>query len=384
MVNIDNFIELTRDIHKESSNTIPLHRPFFQGNEKNYLVECIDSTFVSSVGKYVDRAESYCSNYTNTRKAVAVVNGTAALQIALRIIGVNKGDEVITQALTFVATANAIVYNGAKPIFIDVDRDTMGLSPIALENFLSEYAEKRGNQVFNKKTGACIKAVVPMHTFGFLCRITEIKSICNKWGLRLVEDSAEALGSFKNEMSAGSFGDLGVFSFNGNKIVTSGGGGMIVSNEDSLALKAKYLTTTAKRPHHYEYFHDELGYNYRMPNLNAALLLGQLELLDTYRNLKEQTYKSYLKGLSGSDMLLTSIPETTTHWNYWLMSVLLADKKERDYFLDITNKNGIMTRPIWQLMYRLPMYTDCQRDEQLNAEFLEERIVNIPSSARKI
>lgn len=384
MLQIDNFIDLVRDIHEDSTNTIPLHRPFFHGKEKDYLSECIDSTFVSSVGKYVNEVESYTSNYTNTRKAVAVVNGTAALQIALRIIGVNKGDEVITQALTFVATANAITYNGAKPVFIDVDKDTMGLSPKALENFLSEYAEKRGDKIINKKTGAHIKAVLPMHTFGILCRITEIKNICDNWGLHLIEDSAEALGSFKNGLSAGSFGDLGVFSFNGNKIITSGGGGIIVSNIDSLALKAKYLTTTAKKPHPYEYFHDELGFNFRMPNLNAALLLAQLELLDTYRDLKVQTYNSYVNGLSGSDILLTSIPETTTQWNYWLMSVMLESKNERDNFLKITNSKGVMTRPIWQLMYRLPMYAGCQRDEQLNAEFLEERIVNIPSSAKKV
>jgi perosamine synthetase len=378
------FIELAREIHQKPSNIIPLHVPVFHGKEKDYLLECIDSTFVSSVGKYVDEVEFYCASYTGTKKAVAVVNGTAALQIALKLIGVNNGDEVLTQALTFVATANSITYNGAKPVFIDVDRDTMGLSPTALENFLSEFGEKRENEVYNKKTGACIKAVLPMHTFGFLCRIDEIKNICDKWGLPLVEDSAEALGSFKDGKSAGSFGELGIFSFNGNKIITSGGGGIIVTNKESYGLKAKHITTTAKKPHIYEYVHDELGFNFRMPNLNAALLLGQFELLDYYRDLKKKVYENYFDGLSGGNILLMPVPETTTKWNYWLISILLENKTERDIFLKLTNKQGVMTRPIWQLMYRLPMYVNCQRDEQLNAKYLEERVVNIPSSARKI
>jgi len=384
MVNINRFIKVVRDIHRRPSGIIPLHAPVFHGKEKPYLLDCIDSTFVSSVGKYVDKVESIIEEYTGTKRAISVVNGTAAIQVALRLVGVKNGDEVITQALTFVATANSIVYNGAQPIFLDVDRDTMGMSPIALENFLLEYGEKRDGKVLNKSTGARIAAVLPMHTFGFLCRIEEIKRICDEWGIPLVEDAAEALGSFKDEKSAGSFGQIGTFSFNGNKIITSGGGGVLVTNNEDYGTKAKYLTTTAKKPHAYEYFHDQVGYNFRMPNINAALLLAQFEQLEKYRALKERLYTSYINRFSGIDAHLVPIPETTTQWNYWLTSIRLEDKAERDTFLRETNYGGVMTRPIWQLMYRLPMFSHCQKDEQLNAEFLEERIVNIPSSAYEI
>lgn len=384
MANIRKFIEVVREIHREPSGFISLHAPVFQGNEKPYLVDCIDSSFVSSVGKYVDEVESFSSKYTRTKRAVAVVNGTAAIQVALKIVGVKNGDEVITQGLTFVATANSIAYNGAQPIFIDVDRDTMGMSPIALENFLLEFAEKQDGKIINKKTGARIAAVLPMHTFGFLCRIEEIKRVCDEWSLPIVEDAAEALGSFKDEKSAGSYGLLGTYSFNGNKIITSGGGGIIVTNDESFGTQAKYLTTTAKKPHSYEYFHDELGYNFRMPNINAALLLAQFERLEKYIATKEQVYKNYVERLPGINANLMPVPETTTRWNYWLMSIMLENKVERDNFLKETNDSGVMTRPIWQLMHRLPMYSHCQRDEQLNAEFLEERIVNIPSSANEV
>ena len=377
------FIELTRNIY-QTEDFIPLHVPHFCGNEKEYLIETIDSTFVSSVGKYVDEVESSLANYTGTSKGIAVVNGTAAIQIALKLVGVNSGDEVITQALTFVATANSITYNGAKPVFIDVDLDTMGMSPKALRAFLEEHGDKRDNGVYNKKTGKRISAVLPMHTFGFMCRISEIQTICKEWELPLVEDAAEALGSHSEGKSAGSFGSLGAFSFNGNKIITAGGGGMIVTNDKGLGVKAKYLTTTAKKPHAFEYYHDELGYNFRMPNVNAALLLAQLEKLEVYRISKSLVYEKYQSFFDhGSDVgELIPIPETTSRWNFWLMAVQLQNREARDEFLNNTNDQGIMTRPIWRLMYKLPMYSDCQRDDQVNAELLEDLVVNIPSSAK--
>ena len=379
----DTFNSFVRDLYQSKEKFVPLHVPVFNGNEKEYLLETIDSTFVSSVGKYVNQVESFLADYTKTSKGVAVVNGTAAIQVALRLVGVSPGDEVITQALTFVATANSIAHNGAKPVFVDVDRDTMGLSPGALESFLEEYGERRDQGVYNRKTGKRISAVLPMHTFGFMCRISEIQTICNEWGIPCVEDAAEALGSQSEGQSAGSFGSLGAFSFNGNKIITAGGGGVIVSNNIELGIKAKYLTTTAKRPHAFEYFHDELGYNFRMPNVNAALLLAQLEKLEEYRIAKMSVYGKYQNFFNTyfKDAQLMPIPQTTSQWNYWLMSIQLENREARDAFLDTTNSQGVMTRPIWQLMYKLPMYSDCQRDDQRNAEFLEDKIVNIPSSA---
>ena len=380
---IETFNYFVRDLYKRKDGFIPLHVPIFRGKEKEYLLETIDSTFVSSVGKYVDQVESFLADYTKTSKGIAVVNGTAAIQVALRLLEVSPGDEVITQSLTFVATANSIAYNGAKPVFIDVDKDTMGLSPRALKAFLEEYGERRDQGVYNRKTGKRISAVLPMHTFGFMCRISEILNICNEWGIPCVEDAAEALGSQSEGKSAGSFGSLGAFSFNGNKIITAGGGGVIVSNDIALGIKAKHVTTTAKRPHAFEYFHDELGYNFRMPNVNAALLLAQLEKLEDYRVSKSLVYGKYQSffdtNIKGAEVM--PIPASTSQWNYWLMSVQLENREARDEFLDKTNSQGVMTRPIWHLMYKLPMYSDCQRDNQRNAEFLADTIVNIPSSA---
>lgn len=371
-------ISFIQDTFK-SNEFIPLHVPRFVGNEKQYLIDTIDSTFVSSVGAYVDKFESMMQKLTVTKKAVAVVNGTAGIEVALRLVGVNPGDEVLTQALTFVATANAIAYNAASPVFLDVDRDTMGLSPQALSDFLEQYGELREDGCYNKKTGNKIAACLPMHTFGFPVRIDEITKICAKWKIPVVEDAAESLGSEFNGKPTGSFGDLGVFSFNGNKIVTCGGGGAIVSNNIELGEKAKYLTTTAKKPHPYEYYHDELGYNFRMPNLNAALACAQLENLNDFLKSKRNLAESYNRFFKDQDVKFhTEMPNTKA--NYWLMCVELENKKQRDLFLNETNDAKVMTRPIWQLMYKLPMYNDCFRDEQVNAEFLEDRIVNIPSS----
>lgn len=360
---------------------VPLHAPTFRGNEKQYLIDTIDTTFVSSVGAYVDRFELMMTEITNTQKAVAVVNGTAGIQVALRLVGVKKEDEVITQALTFVATANAIAYHHAHPVFIDVDLDTMGLSPVALENFLAEFGELREDGCYNKKSGRKIAACVPMHTFGFPVHLDEIITICNQWKIPVIEDAAESLGSEYKNKPTGSFGNIGVFSFNGNKIVTSGGGGAIVTNHISLGEKAKYLTTTAKVPHPYEYYHDEMGYNFRMPNLNAALACAQLEQLDLFIAEKRslaQEYQNFFK--EKGIQFRSETPNTKA--NYWLMCVELENKNERDLFLKKTNEANVMTRPIWQLMFRLPMYAHCQKDEQKNALFLEERIVNIPSSVR--
>jgi perosamine synthetase len=360
---------------------IGLHEPQFFGNEKKYLAETIDSTFVSSVGAFVDRFELDFASFTQTSKAVAVVNGTAALQVALRLAGVKKEEEVLTQALTFVATSNSILYNQAFPVFLDVDLDTMGMSPKALNTFLEEYGELRKEGCFNKSSGRRIAACMPMHTFGFMCRIDQILAICKTWNIPVVEDAAEALGSSYKGQAAGSFGALAAFSFNGNKIITAGGGGAIVSSNPDLARKAKYLTTTAKVPHPWAYEHDELGYNFRMPNLNAALLCAQLEQFELLKKSKKELFEGYKNSFSESGIKLKPIPDDTD-WNYWLISLEMENEKERDSFLKESNENGVMTRPIWQLMYKLPMYRDCQRDDQKNAEYLEQRIVNIPSSAR--
>ena len=380
MENFSDIIHHIKSLHPKT-DFVPLHAPVFRGNEKQYLIDTINTTFVSSVGAYVDHFEVMMTEITKTKKAIAVVNGTSGIQVALQLVGVKSNDEVLTQALTFVATANAIAYNNAYPVFIDVDLDTMGLSPKALQNFLEQYGELRENGCFNKKTGRKIAACLPMHTFGFPVHLNEIITVCNQWKIPVVEDAAESLGSEYHNKPTGSFGEVAVFSFNGNKIVTAGGGGAIVTNNVALGNKAKYLTTTAKTPHPYEYFHDEIGFNYRMPNLNAALACAQLEqlngFLDDKRNLAQQ-YAAFFK--NKGIKFRTETPNTKS--NYWLMCVELENKKDRESFLKQTNDAKVMTRPIWQLMFRLPMYKDCQKDEQVNAIFLEDRIVNIPSSVR--
>jgi aminotransferase in exopolysaccharide biosynthesis len=380
MSEIKKTISFIREIY-QSQDFIPLHEPRFVGNEKKYLLDTIDSTFVSSVGAYVDKFESMMQNISQTQKAIAVVNGTSGIQVALRLVGVKAGDEVLTQALTFVATANAIAYNGAKPVFLDVDLCTMGLSPVSIQNFLEEYGDLREDGCYNKKTGNKIAACLPMHTFGFPVKIDELIKTCNNWKIPVVEDAAESLGSEYKGLPTGSFGKVGVFSFNGNKIVTSGGGGAIVTNNQDLGVKAKYLTTTAKQPHAYEYVHDELGYNYRMPNLNAALACAQLEKLNWFLEKKRELAKIYKEFFEGTEVKFrTELPETKA--NYWLMCVELENRKARDLFLKETNEARVMTRPIWELMFRLPMYQDCLKDEQLNAKYLVDRIVNIPSSVK--
>ena len=378
MTDFQHTVDFIRDFYK-SAAFIPLHEPRFRGKEKEYLIDTIDSTFVSSVGAYVDRFEGMMQSITQTRKAIAVVNGTAALQVALRLAGVKPGEEVITQALTFIATANAIAYNGAHPIFLDVDLDTMGLSPKAMETFLDAFGEIRDDGCYNKSTGKRIAACLPMHTFGFPVHLDELLAVCQKWNIPMVEDAAESLGSTYKGKPTGSFGQLGIFSFNGNKTVTCGGGGAIVTNDVAIGEKGKYLTTTAKKPHPYEFFHDELGYNFRMPNVNAALACAQLEQLNGFLTTKRRQAGEYADFFDKEGIKFRRELENTEA-NYWLMCLEMENKAERDAFLELTNSQKVMTRPIWQLMFRLPMYVNCQRDDQKNAVYLEERIVNIPSS----
>ncbi len=359
---------------------IPLHEPRFIGNEKKYLNDCIDSTFVSSVGKYVDMFEKQFAEKVGSKYAIATVNGTAALHIALILSDVTADDEVITQPLTFIATCNAISYIGAKSIFVDVDLDTMGLSPKSLLGFLEENCEVINKQCLNKTTNKIIKACVPMHTFGHSCNIDAIKTICDEWYIALVEDAAESLGSYYKEKHTGTFGRLGAFSFNGNKIITSGGGGVIVTDDEKLAKRVKHLTTTAKVPHLFEYVHDEIGYNYRMPNLNASLLVAQLEQLGTFIESKRDLASKYEEFFKDDENIDFIKEPKDSKSNYWLQAIVVKDVAKRDEFLDYTNKNGIMTRPIWKLMNELDMFKDCQCGDLTNAKYLEQRVVNISSS----
>ena len=379
MASFQIIIDKIRELYGESGKIIPLHTPLFIGNEKKYLEECIDSTFVSSVGKFVNIFEDKIAEYTGSKRAVACVNGTSALHIALRLVGVEQNDEVITQPLTFIATANAISYCGAKPLFLDVDKKTMGLSPLALENFLSREAVIKSGECYNGSTGNRIKACVPMHTFGHPCRIDEIALICEKYKIELIEDAAESIGSYYKGKHTGTFGKIGVLSFNGNKIITTGGGGMLLFNDEKLAKRAKHLTTQAKVAHPWNFEHDEIGYNYRMPNLNAALGVAQMQSLDLYLEKKRKLANSYEEFFHNEKILFFTEPEDCIS-NYWLNVLIFGSEEERNQFLNESNTQGVMTRPAWHLMTKLPMFENCQRGSLANSEWLEERIVNIPSS----
>lgn len=358
---------------------IPLHAPVFRGNEQAYVAQTIESTFVSSVGAFVDRFEQDMHSYTGSPRAVATVNGTAALHIALLLAGVKPGERVITQSLTFVATCNAIAYCGAEPVFVDVDRDTLGMSPVALETWLSNAAYLDTDGTCRLKDGdVVLRACLPMHTFGHPVKLDELVDVCNRWGLVLVEDAAESLGSLYKGKHTGTFGQIGTLSFNGNKIITTGGGGMILCDE-KLGARAKHLTTTAKQPHPYEYVHDEVGYNYRLPNLNAALGCAQLEALESFIDSKRELASQYIDLLAGSDLAFVEEP-VNCRSNYWLNAVVCKSREHRDALLDFTNKQGVMTRPIWRLMNHLPAYAHCLRADLSNAEWLESRVVNLPSS----
>ena len=381
MHDISEFVNFTKNIYRQDE--ILLHRPIFSNLEVQYLKECISSNFVSSVGKRVVEFEDLVADFVGVKRAVACVNGTSALHMALKAVGVNPGSQVITQALTFVATSNAINYCGADHIFIDVDIDSLGMSPLALKAWLDENVTIKAGKSVNKNNGKIISCCLPMHTFGMPCRINEIAEICLSHGIPLVEDTAESLGSRVENQHTGTFGAAAAFSFNGNKIITTGGGGMVVTNDTELADKLKHLTTTAKRPHAFEYFHDEVGYNYRLPNINAAIGVAQMEILDQILERKRELAESYkhffsIKGIKFVEPINGSVS------NNWLNAIILNNRAERDQFLQITNDSGVMTRPIWNLMTDLPMYSMCENDGLRNSRWLVDRVVNIPSSVPDI
>ena len=380
---------------------IPLAVPVFIGNEKKYLEECIDTTFVSSVGKFVDRFEEDMAKYTGAKRAVVCVSGTNALHMSLLLVGVKRDDEVLTQALTFIATCNALSYIGAHPVFLDVDRSTMGLSPDAMKDWLQKNAEVRKNTrlneldkshdfgfhedelaCYNKNTGRRIKACVPMHTFGHPVHLDELVEVLKENHIELVEDAAESIGSLYKGRHTGTFGKVGALSFNGNKTITTGGGGMMLFNDEELGAYAKHITTQAKIPHRWEFRHDHIGYNYRMPNINAALGCAQLEHIEEYVASKRETAKAYEEFFKDIPEIEFFTEPQDTRSNYWLNVIILKDKEAQLNFLEYTNDNGVMTRPIWELMNRLPMFENCENDGLKNTIWFADRVVNIPSSVR--
>ena len=376
-----NVIAYIKELYGNQEFT-PLSVPKFIGNEKKYLDDCIDTTFVSSVGKYVDRFEEEMAKYVGAKKAVVCVSGTNALHMSLMLAGVERNDEVLTQALTFIATCNALSYIGAYPVFIDVDKSTMGLSPDALKSWLVKNSEIRNGQCYNRNSGRRIKACVPMHTFGCPVRIDEIASVCAEYHIELVEDAAESIGSRFKGQHTGTFGKVGAMSFNGNKTITTGGGGMMFFDDVELGNYAKHITTQAKIPHRWEFKHDHIGYNYRMPNINAALGCAQLENLDRYVADKRATAAAYAEFFSHVKGIEFFTEPENCYSNYWLNSVILKDHDAQLEFLQETNDNGVMTRPIWELMNRLPMFENCENDGLRNSMWLADRVVNIPSSVR--
>lgn len=414
MKDINSLIKFIRSTFHEPTEFIPLHDPRFIGNEKKYMAECIDSNFVSSVGEFAGRFEQICAEYTGAKYAVAAMNGTAALHIALLLAGVKREDEVITQALTFIATANAISYTGAKPVFIDVDKETMGLSPSALETWLQENVEMcmlpepvegsrsghslspfggieggfsfppsgelKGAFPFNKLTNRRISACVPMHTFGHPVKLDELKVVCERYNIPLIEDAAESIGSYYKGKHTGTIGKLGILSFNGNKLITTGGGGMILTDDEELAKMAKHLTTQAKVPHPYEFVHDHIGYNYRLTNVNAALGCAQMESVDYLISLKRTLAEKYKVFFRNTEFEFFEEPADCKS-NYWLNVLITKDRDQRDDLLQYSNQTGVMMRPIWELMNRLPMFADCQTDHLNNSIWFADRVVNIPSSA---
>jgi perosamine synthetase len=373
-------IEFIKSIYP-NQDPVPLHTPVFRGNEKKYLLDCIDSTFVSYLGKYVTQFEDMITQYTGAKYAIAMVNGTAALQVAMVVGGVKPGDEIITQALTFVATANAISHVGAKPVFIDVDMRTLGMSPDSLNDWLLKNAvyDEINKTTKNRISGRKISAIVPMHTFGHPCRITEIKEIADNYNINIIEDAAESLGSFWGGRHTGTFGTAGILSFNGNKIITCGGGGAIITDDEVFARKAKHISTTAKAKHAWEYVHNEIGYNYRLTNVSAAIGVAQMENLETHLAVKRKIAEKYRDFCKCSELQFIREPDNARS-NYWLNAILLKDRSKRDQFLEYSNKMGVMTRPVWRLMNKLEMYKKCQHDDLTNSQWLEDRVVNLPSS----
>lgn len=374
----DSLIQFIREQYN-TNELIPLHAPLFIGKEREYVLDSINSSFVSSVGQYVNQFENSIANYTQSPAAVVTVNGTSALHMALLLAGVTQGDYVLTQALSFVATANAICYCHASPVFIDVEKNTLGLSPVMVDAWLEEHAylDDQG-QCRKKSDHRPIRACVPMHTFGHPVNMDDLIAVCRRWHLWLVEDAAESLGSFYKEKHTGTLGDIGVLSFNGNKLLTTGGGGMILTNS-TLGKRAKHLTTTAKRAHAYEFYHDELGYNYRMPNLNAAIGCAQLEQLELFIASKRQLAARYDDFFAQTSLKFIREPANCRS-NYWLNAVLCQSREERDELLKTTNEAGIMTRPIWQPLDTLPFFKGAPSDHLATTKWLSDRIVNLPSS----
>ena len=358
-----------------------LHCPEFPGNEKKYLDECIDSKFVSYMGHFVADMENSIRDITGVKHAVALVSGTAALHMLLLAAGIRPGDEVITQSLSFAATAAAIVHAGGTPAFVDIERSTLGMSPESLNRFLEENAEVKNGQCVDGKTGKSIKAVIPMHTFGHPVRIDEIQQICNAYNLMLLEDAAESLGSYYKGKHTGTLGRAAILSFNGNKLVTTGSGGMVITDDEAIADRVRHLSTTAKRPHRWEFYHDEAGYNLRMPSLNATIGLAQLEYIDRILANKRETAYRYKQFFDSINIPFITEPVEAKS-NYWLNAILFDNRKQRDEFLEYSNDNGVQTRPAWTLLHTLPPYRHCRHTETPNAEYITERLVNIPSSVR--
>lgn len=375
----NNLVKFVQDIY-QTKEFIPLHAPTFAGNEKEYVNNTLDSTFVSSVGKYVDQFEQQIESYTGSTKAIATVNGTAALHTALYMAGVRSGDLVITQALTFVATCNALYHMGAEPVFVDVSKKSLGLCPKALETYLDENAVINVDGLSqHKETQQIFRAVVPMHTFGHPVELDELVVVCRKWNLQLVEDAAESLGSFYKGKHTGTFGAFSAISFNGNKIITTGGGGIVLCDSVDTGAQTKHITTTAKVPHAYEFFHDQAGFNYRLPNLNAALGCAQMEVLPKFLQQKRALALQYKSLFSGSDFQFVVEPEYAQS-NYWLNAIICPNREVRENFIKETNEQGVMTRPIWKLMHRLPMYNNAKCGDLANSIWAESSLVNIPSS----
>lgn len=372
-------IKLVRDIYA-TNEFIPLHAPTFSGNEQAYLAETITSTFVSSVGKFVDEFEQKIQTFTQSPRAVATVNGTAALHTALHLADVKAGDLVITQALTFVATCNALYHMGAKPVFIDIEPKSFGLSPKATATWLADQAVLDADgQCRHKTSGAAIKAIMPMHTFGHPVQLDELLTVCKEWNLTLIEDAAESLGSYYKGQHTGTLGRFAALSFNGNKVITTGGGGMLLCREVEDGARAKHVTTTAKAPHAYEFYHDEAGFNYRMPNLNAALGCAQMEQLEAMLANKRKIAEQYESFFADTDYQFVKEPDYARS-NYWLNAIVCPDLTSRNSFLEATNTQGVMTRPVWQLMHRLRMFADALRGDLTQSEWAEARLVNLPSS----
>jgi len=382
LFDVDNVVKALKSCLPIEQEKISLHEPSFGGNEWKYVKECLDSGWVSSVGKYVDQFEQQLAEYTGVKKAVAVVNGTAALHIALILAGVIKDDEVIVPTLTFIATTNAITYCGGIPHFADSEERTLGLDPYKLDAYLQEIAEVRKDGCFNKKTGRRIKAVLPMHTFGHPVDLDPLVEVCQKFKLELIEDAAESLGSFYKGRHTGNWGKLSTLSFNGNKTITTGGGGAILTNNEELGKMAKHITTTAKLPHKWDFYHDQVGFNYRLPNINAALGCAQLEQLPGFLSKKRTLAKRYIEVFSSVAGIHVFQETEFVQSNYWLNVLMLEDgyKEYRDAILEATNNCGIMTRPAWILMHKLPMFQDCPNMDISIAAELEARMINIPSS----